>query len=332
MANLMLQDWHEMSPSYENAALITSGLFGNPKTPELVPVSKTFIANANVAFFSGRFPKDMFDVGREFQLAECLASAELEDDPFKYAHAGLLQLSREVKELRNDYLHQRKKLPSLMAVRTDHSDFHASSERRQLMQEIELLMSMQVVALWTTCETLFADLWEAALNAHPHTLAELTGRKAKEKADSGNPLDEPTKQKREKMLPLGWLQKYGYDLHASMGTILKEKFNFSKLDGDGGIRDAYSAAFSIDGMKINALLDDPSIRGLNLVRNLVVHRAGVCDEKYRKEASGLPNIPQVKPGEKLELDGFMMTKLLPPALDCSMDLFVEVDTWIQNHR
>jgi hypothetical protein len=69
-----------------------------------------------------------------------------------------------------------------------------------------------------------------------------------------------------------------------MGTILRDKFNFTVLDS---IRDAYSRAFHKDSKQIEAAISEKSIDALNKVRNLIVHKAGIIDKRYHDETKNL---------------------------------------------
>ena len=127
-------------------------------------------------------------------------------------------------------------------------------------------LASHITATWTIFETLAGDLWEAAMNGHPSGLSDLHGKPS---SSSG--------QTEGKSIPLSQLEKYRYDLTDVMGTVLREKFNFTVLDS---VRDAYSMAFHKHSKKIEAAIMDKSLDALNKVRNLIVHKAGIVDKRY----------------------------------------------------
>jgi hypothetical protein len=131
-----------------------------------------------------------------------------------------------------------------------------SPQAHQLFQG--LLQSI-VTQIWTAFEVLAGDLWESVLNEHPHGLAALDGK------------DESKKE-----IALNLLQRHHFDLSKLMGTILKPKYNFTALDST---RRAYFAAFAKDREEISSAITDTLLDALNLMRNLIVHKAAVIDQK-----------------------------------------------------
>jgi hypothetical protein len=109
-----------------------------------------------------------------------------------------------------------------------------------------------------------------------------------------------------------------------MGTILRDRYNFSRLDG---IREAYSAAFFKKSAQVDAALSDKSLDALSSVRNLIFHRSAVVDNEYRDRSKHL-SIPRAEVGTTLLIDGETAAKLVRPVLNCSTDLLSSVDNWI----
>jgi hypothetical protein len=189
----------------------------------------------------------------------------------------------------------------------------------------------QIVGTWTAFETLAADLWEAALNAHPSVLADLSG-KAKtryvldrsEVAGSLEPAA-PEPPESEKVVKLSWLQRTGYDISHKMGTIHRDRFSFDRLSG---IRQAYAAAFSKHYTDIDRWLGDGSLDAVSQVRNVVVHRAGIADPEYTKRAKRLKTAPKLEAGEQIQFDGESFCALTVPMLEAVTGFILAVDSWM----
>jgi len=180
-------------------------------------------------------------------------------------------------------------------------------------------LSAYVVQAWTAFETLVTDLWEVALNTHPDALSQLADAKTNDIVETGG-----------KTVSLSILQKYDYDLKAVMGTVLRSKFKFDSLDG---IREAYLAAFGKKGMEaLHEALADDALSAASAIRQVIVHRAGVVDEKYVRRSANLALAPKLKVGAELVLDGEIVAGLLSTAVPKALDVLLFVDEWIVTHE
>jgi len=182
------------------------------------------------------------------------------------------------------------------------------------------MLSSMVVGTWTAFETLAGDLWEAAVNAHPRGLAKLVGgehRGQKGKEDLG------------RMVPLERLEKHNYDVSRVMGTLERslKKVRFAALEE---IRGAYKVAFGAEVPTVCRILEDPAPHNLSTVRNLIVHKAQVCDQEYRDKSGGSTVLPQLALGAKLELDGAFVKQLTEPVAQCCVRLLQTIDAWLDN--
>ena len=178
---------------------------------------------------------------------------------------------------------------------------------------IDAALRSFVVQAWTTFEVLASDLWEAALNVHPKTLAELNG--ASDRSRDAGP-----------RIALGVLSKYDYDVTNKMGSILKNELDcFGSL---GGIRAAYRLAFSNDAADVLEPLDHEAFTVLWCVRELIVRRSSVVDERYEREAAASTLAPSGSRGEELLLDGKMLAELLSVGIMEVLKLFEAVDCWV----
>lgn len=97
-----------------------------------------------------------------------------------------------------------------------------------------------------------------------------------------------------------------------------------------GIRRAYSAAFAKRQAKIDSILSNRAIDALSLVRNLVLHSAGVADAMYVADSRNVPAAPKLAVGEGLDVTGFMMSFLIDPVILGGTNLLAAVEEWMQS--
>jgi hypothetical protein len=179
---------------------------------------------------------------------------------------------------------------------------------------VEAWLSAQIVNSWTAFETLAGDLWEAALNSHPHGLSDLKGKNVQG----------------EKTVQIGLLQKYSFDVSKQMGTLLKEneKRTFDSLED---IRENYKLAFYTDDAKITETLSDDLLDTLSTVRNLLVHRGGAVDERYLRRTKSLLIAPKADIGERIKLNGDIVERLSLAMQHLGASLLHAVDEWLVAH-
>jgi hypothetical protein len=208
------------------------------------------------------------------------------------------------------------------------------------LSAFEALLIGQIAGAWTAFETAAGDLWEAALNAHPHGLAELKGQ-AKRIATKAGARENPRMRSQaeaggqqpgdEKTVPLKAISRITrgkYDLSNRMGTLLRGGFNFTHLQA---IRKAYSVAFHEQAEEIDETLANKSLDGLSAVRNLLVHRAGIIDQEYIEKAKGVAGLPSGEQGERLPVTGDLAGSFTYHVMALTMKLVESVDQWIQSH-
>jgi len=148
------------------------------------------------------------------------------------------------------------------------------------------LMNSSVIWTWTVFEVCATDLWEAALNTNFNTI----GRDAFMRMAKGNlPLGAEAKQV-GKIIRIDYVVKYDFNIKDNVGGILKQYFDFSTLDG---IREAYKHIFP-RSTAVQTALSNQDLWMLSQDRNLIVHRAGYIDSKYKSATKTTLNI-----GERL---------------------------------
>lgn len=128
----------------------------------------------------------------------------------------------------------------------------------------------------------------------------------------------------QKLVSLDLIHRNQFDLRQKMGTVLRDRFEFSRLEG---IREAYAAAFHKNSDHIDAALSDDALDALSAVRNVIVHRAGIADTEYLRRSKHL-KLPPANAGAPIHLDGQIVVNLVRPAFACGSKLIGAVDDWI----
>jgi hypothetical protein len=162
--------------------------------------------------------------------------------------------------------------------------------------------------VWTAFECLAGDLWATSLNHATflgHRVLNSTSSEDTEKSGLS-----------KRHIDVGLAARHGFDLRRSLGTILKSKFDFSGFDG---IEAAYKQAFGTCG-DLEKYID--TLKELEQVRHLIVHRGGVADGKFVK-ATKLKAKPDKMLSLKLSRVGSYMVSV---TLSCVALLHV-VDEW-----
>jgi len=200
---------------------------------------------------------------------------------------------------------------------------------------IESMLASMIVGTWTAFETLAADMWVAAVNCHPKILAGLGGspqawQNSNSRDDEHDDPDGEQKQpKREdKKISLGLLQGKMDQLTGSFGTLLKGRYSFQTLPV---IRKAYGLAFSKDFSAVKDALVHTSLDHLAGVRNILVHRSGKADSKFKRQTDGCHHFSRVQAGDIMQLDGDIVCDIVSNATVQAKELIVAVDQWIVDH-
>jgi hypothetical protein len=194
----------------------------------------------------------------------------------------------------------------------------------------EALLMSYVSGMWTIFETLASDAWEAAVNAKPDRLAQLKGKsnRLKKGKASRPPAQATADDAPGKQIKLEFLQFYGWNLTDRMGTVLRNKYDFARLDG---IREAYASAFAEKNTDIDNALKDDAIDILSTLRNAIVHRGGVADKEYLQRRKYLPGLPDAADGQVIPLDGKVVSHAIGETLFCCVTLIGAIDDWIASN-
>ena len=193
----------------------------------------------------------------------------------------------------------------------------------------ESLLLSYITAAWTIFETLAGDIWEFAINENPNLLAQLSG-KANRLRKSRKPINfdrNSDATESNKTVRLSMLQLHQWDLSRKMGSVLKNRFEFARLEG---IREAYASAFSEkeNSDDIDNALSDEALDIISVLRNVIVHRNGIADREYVDRCAYILALPKACEGEPIAFDGQLVAHVIGEMLFCAARLFDAVDAWI----
>jgi hypothetical protein len=219
----------------------------------------------------------------------------------------------EQKEAMRKELHR---LKSKVEVNDKAAMSHFASIEPYLQDEgQESVLASMLIGIWTAIEVLFEDLWERALNEHPHDLCKVTIPQREKKGG----------------IEVSDIQGAGFDLSKQMGTLLKTKFKFHTLDDT---RLAYESAFSTDGGDVLKAIRNRDLDAIYHIRNLIAHNNGVIDKHFLEETKTVSTLASIRAlGEKarLPIDGPMVKLHVENGIRCGCALLKSVNEWINNH-
>ncbi len=214
-----------------------------------------------------------------------------------------------------------------------------------MKQAMLSLYSSLLVGTWTAFETLLGDLWEAAVNTCPRTLAELKGgpkriedemlsrrglkklsRVEKDEAMEGLDSEKQDEDKQVSLKRIAALAGQSFDLGSCMGTLLRDRYTFSNF---AQAREAYSSAFFYHSDGIVKILSDTYLDALHRIRNVIVHKAWIADDRYVLGTKGTP-APQVQINDRVQLNEAAVVALVNKVASLAVELVEAVDEWIKD--
>lgn len=181
----------------------------------------------------------------------------------------------------------------------------AGSPEAAAWEETQLYSA--VVSAWTAFECLAADSWAAALNHYPMQLYDKACGFAR------------------KNVRITFLAKYKFDLRNRLGTLLRPRFDLNSL---AGIRKAYRAVF--DREKVDEIFQEPDLSVLEATRHLIVHRAGLVDERFQRRTKRSDF--HAKLGSMLVLEEKQIARLLNAAVFAGGDLLAFIDELAEKYH
>lgn len=260
----------------------------------------------------------------------------------------ILLSSQEPKDLEKsadsiDYVHGSENLiswvrgPTLFAAGADNFTNLISLIREPWPRTAtSYLYSSLILGAYTAFEALATDLWLVSLNLRPKSLVKnmLLAHTTPRNEDSTSRGQEPS-------IRFSDLSEYDFNVSAVMGKLLKEqrRANFDSLYG---IRLAYESAFRLpedkkkhrtsEELKHLFTSSHSDLRCLESLRNLIAHRGGVVDEKFRREVEKTaPDLYTTHQGEMLQLNGQQVSKYVMAAVQFSLLLLHFVDKWLAKY-
>jgi hypothetical protein len=161
---------------------------------------------------------------------------------------------------------------------------------------MEALLSSVVIESWIAFETLVSDLWVTAVDIGPAILRKKVLAKTLKTNKSG---DDP--------LDLASHEDIEFDPAKRLGTAYREarRVSFQRLFF---IIRNYEIVF---GPQIKTLFqsDGGYITALSACRNVLIHNAGKADITFIKQVTSFDELKDIKPKQKLPLNGDLVAKL-----------------------
>ena len=170
---------------------------------------------------------------------------------------------------------------------------------------IEATLAAMITAAYGALETLASDLWIAAGNRH-------------------SKLAENWIEKNARQFDGSVLVGHGFDLRGRMGLMLTQtrKVQFVSFSE---IKKAYGDSFRESVAE--AFATDKDVFVTEKVRNLIAHRAGIVDAKFKEEMIGNPEYQMLDVGEQIHFTGLMVKNRVMACLNLATALVKAVDGW-----
>jgi hypothetical protein len=188
---------------------------------------------------------------------------------------------------------------------------------------LERILSSVILGTWTAFEALTGDLWEAALNVRPDLFADLGGAPDRIQDEAQRRGCQVVSRRNKLGAAVDFAKKNSKTHVGPQGTHHRD--NFVSFDSLMKMRAAYSCAFKVPSASIDDALCDQSTEALALVRNLLLHKAGIADDRYIKAAQSIPGCPQIGLRKHIPLRGDLVANLINPVIGVSMRLISAVD-------
>ena len=202
---------------------------------------------------------------------------------------------------------------------------------------VSAFLSAMVINAYTAFESLSTDLWVAAVNMRPHSLAVNVINKAPIK--SGDALGV---QASTATIPLEYLLEHKFNLSRHMGDILKER-NRVSLESLNSTQKTYAITFLElasanrgglqESKKLTTIFEqnNKDVGALEAIRNLIAHRGGIVDQKFLDLARKYSMDVRAQVGDALNISGEVVEKYSKAAIDLSIALLQFVDGWLHTH-
>jgi hypothetical protein len=291
----------------------------NLKTTALQQVVEVFLQNTKLAISISGLPSRLHYFGKRLQLAQIAANMMLFNDPhyerFDMPGDKIEEYIQLVERLLSGETEGPFKI-EISGVTTSHLYGYFEEP---VKSAYETMMRSQIILIWSAFETLAGDLWETALNCHPKELSQL-------KNNQTQPQNSQKDKSDGKSIKTWILEDYDYDLSSHMGTVLRDRFTFQSLKI---IQEAYLSAFPTScGVGRASFWQDPSLKAVCALRNVIVHRAGVIDKQFMDTKGDWSRIDHLKEGDLFVPDGIMLQFLFREFFQFCQLMVESVDGWL----
>jgi hypothetical protein len=192
--------------------------------------------------------------------------------------------------------------------------------------ELLALMSSMITGAWTSHEVLVADLWVTCLNRRPR-LGFIAMNAEPEPGETDDIIERKGKVKFE--VPARLLREWKNDLGNRMGSLLREKWAFSRRER---AIDAYYKVFKQSKFLLEPILEDPGLRWVGATRNVIMHNAGIADIEFVTKVGGHPILKTIKEKDVILLDGNLVAEFVETAVHRSLALLTFVNDWLLTHK
>ena len=181
----------------------------------------------------------------------------------------------------------------------------------ELRRGLAATLSSAIVLLWAAFECTASDIIVAMLNAYPLPL-------------STNLLVESNKK-----FDLGELAASGFDIKGAVGDFLvrTRRIEFSDLNS---LKSVYERSFK--GEWDTKIIDLRMMHPVEVLRNLIAHRAGDIDQRFLDTAKNLPDLQGSGAiGEKYVVHGDLVARFVERCTSLITKIVLFCDEWAVRH-
>lgn len=309
-----------------------TGITERLKTQSIAAAAKAFDENTASTRALAAFPQDLIQICQQVLMVDAAASQVVFGHPFP----GLFNTVKftATPEQEAAFLAERSAIiERKRAVFPNFIELEINGalnflrwacnrdENPTVRRAVSSFLSAILLQTWTAIEVLMTDLWVGALNGNPFTLAK-------------NAISRIDKSPAGKSVELRLLEEYDFDLREKMGSLAKHKFDFDRFDG---IQEAYAKAFKCP--KVDALFnqsdkDFADVSVLEAIRNLIAHRSGRVDSKFRIQVSkcvgsSFIHLKDATEGVPIPLDSVLVRELFNSVSRFGVKLITIADNEIE---
>lgn len=182
-----------------------------------------------------------------------------------------------------------------------------------VVTSLDALFASVILESWTAFEILASDVWVEIVNHSPGSVrARINGSASTNKRTP--------KQETDVQPEIDPVENYG-------GAMIEsDRVHFQTLRD---IKEYYRLAISKE--ETNRIFKNTAngyLKALSAVRNLLTHKSGSVDSKFKAEVQHYPELNGYTEDQKLLLDGELVAKLRMAAITCGTELLKKADSII----